>query len=136
EVVGDPQGDDLFRDDIENDESSGEEERLGEQAAPLGTREGPHSPPRFLSAHSTQAVVTVDREPDDHAEQHEPDDLSTAVVLFHEAIAQRLGLSAADLKALGLIMRDGPLTAGALAQRTGLTPGAVTGLVDRLEHAG
>lgn len=63
-------------------------------------------------------------------------ELSTAVVLFHEAIAQRLGLSAADHKALGLVMRDGPLTAGALAQLTGLTPGAVTGLVDRLERAG
>jgi DNA-binding MarR family transcriptional regulator len=62
--------------------------------------------------------------------------LSTAVVLFHEAIAQRLGLSAVEHKALGLITRSGPLTAGALAKQTGLTPGAITGLVDRLEHAG
>jgi DNA-binding Lrp family transcriptional regulator len=63
-------------------------------------------------------------------------ELSTAVVLFHEAIADRLGLSAADHKALGLISRAGRLTAGELAQRTGLSPGAVTGLVDRLEEAG
>lgn len=62
--------------------------------------------------------------------------LSTAVVLFHEAIAQRLGLSGVEHKALGLITRSGPLTAGALAKQTGLTPGAITGLVDRLEHAG
>jgi DNA-binding MarR family transcriptional regulator len=62
--------------------------------------------------------------------------LSTAVVLFQEAIAQRLGLSAVEHKALGLITRSGPLTAGALAKQTGLTPGAITGLVDRLEHAG
>jgi DNA-binding MarR family transcriptional regulator len=62
--------------------------------------------------------------------------LSTAIVLFHEAVAQRLGLSAADHKALGLVMRNGPLTAGALAELTGLTPGAVTGLVDRLERTG
>lgn len=63
-------------------------------------------------------------------------ELSTAVVLFHEAVADRLGLSAADHKALSLIMRAGALTAGDLAQQTGLSPGAVTGLVDRLERAG
>lgn len=63
-------------------------------------------------------------------------ELSTAVVLFHEAVGQRLGLSAADLKALGIILRTGPLTAGMLARHTGLTAGAVTGLVDRLERAG
>ena len=63
-------------------------------------------------------------------------ELSTAVVLFHEAIGQRLGLSAVEHKALDLITRHGPLTAGALAEHTGLTSGAVTGLVDRLERAG
>jgi DNA-binding MarR family transcriptional regulator len=62
--------------------------------------------------------------------------LSTAVVLFHEAIGHRLGLSAADHKALGIVASKGPLTAGALAQLTGLSPGAVTGLVDRLESGG
>lgn len=63
-------------------------------------------------------------------------ELSTAVVLFHEAVAQRLGLSAVDHKALGIITRAGAVTAGGLAQRTGLSPGAVTGLVDRLVRAG
>ena len=63
-------------------------------------------------------------------------ELSTAVILFHEAIARRLGLGAADHKALDLILRSGPLTAGEIARQTGLTPGAVTGLVDRLEQAG
>ncbi|MCK9869587.1 MarR family transcriptional regulator [Nocardiopsis dassonvillei] len=62
--------------------------------------------------------------------------LSTAVVLFHEAVGQRLGLRALDHRALGLIEREGPLTAGALAELTGLTPGAVTGLVDRLHRLG
>lgn len=62
--------------------------------------------------------------------------LSTAVVLFHEAVADRLGLTAADHKALGIITRADGLTAGALAERTGLSPGAVTGLIDRLETAG
>lgn len=63
-------------------------------------------------------------------------ELSTAVILFHEAIGHRLGLSAADQRALGIIGGRGPMTAGALAQLTGLSPGAVTGLVDRLERAG
>jgi DNA-binding MarR family transcriptional regulator len=52
------------------------------------------------------------------------------------AFAERLGLSAVDHKALGIITRAGTVTAGDLAQRTGLSPGAVTGLVDRLERAG
>ncbi|MFF0744671.1 MarR family transcriptional regulator [Streptomyces sp. NPDC004111] len=63
-------------------------------------------------------------------------ELSTAVVLYHEAVGRRLGLSAADQRALSLIGREGPLTAGALAQRIGVTSGAATGLIDRLEKAG
>lgn len=63
-------------------------------------------------------------------------DLSDAVVMFHEALGSLMGLSAADNKALGVIRREGPMSARELADRTGLTAGAVTGLVDRLEHAG
>ncbi len=63
-------------------------------------------------------------------------ELSAAVVMFHEAVGARLGLSASDQRALALIGRHGPLTAGQLAEHTGLTPGAVTGMVDRLERAG
>jgi DNA-binding MarR family transcriptional regulator len=62
--------------------------------------------------------------------------LSDAVILFHEALARRRGLSAADHKALGIIERRGPMTAGELAAHTGLSPGAVTGLVDRLAAGG
>ena len=35
-----------------------------------------------------------------------------------------------------ILLRSGPLTAGDLAQRTGLTTGAITGVIDRLEKAG
>jgi DNA-binding MarR family transcriptional regulator len=63
-------------------------------------------------------------------------ELSTAVVLLHEAIGTRLGLNAADHKALGIIDRDGPLAPSELATRLGLTRPAVTAMVDRLEHAG
>ncbi|GAA4181062.1 MarR family transcriptional regulator [Streptosporangium oxazolinicum] len=63
-------------------------------------------------------------------------ELSTAIVLFHEAVARRLGLNAADHKALGFVTRNGPLPAGALATELGLGASAITALVDRLERAG
>ena len=63
-------------------------------------------------------------------------ELSTAVVSFHEAIARRLGLNAIEHKALGMIVRAGPLPVGALAPRLGVGASAVTGIVDRLERAG
>ncbi|MBO0609434.1 MarR family winged helix-turn-helix transcriptional regulator [Myceligenerans salitolerans] len=63
-------------------------------------------------------------------------DLADAFVLFHEAIGVRRGLSAGDHKALGVIERCGPLAASELARRTGLTAGAVTGLVNRLVEGG
>lgn len=63
-------------------------------------------------------------------------ELSTAVVMFHEAVSAYLGVSAGDQRALTLIDRDEPMSAGELAEKTGLTPGAVTGMIDRLERAG
>lgn len=62
--------------------------------------------------------------------------LSTATILFHQAIAARLGLAATDHKYLDILYRRGAMTAGQLASATGLTSGAITGLVDRLEEAG
>jgi DNA-binding MarR family transcriptional regulator len=50
-----------------------------------------------------------------------------------QAIARRVGVNAADLECLDLILMSGPSTAGNIARRTGLTSGAVTGLIDRLE---
>ena len=63
-------------------------------------------------------------------------ELSARVVLFHQSIAERLGLNATDHKALDLLSRAGPITAGQLAELTGLTTGAVTGIIDRLEAGG
>ena len=63
-------------------------------------------------------------------------DLSEQMARYHGAIAERLGLSTDDHKALDLVCTAGPMTAGQLAELTNLTTGAVTGLVDRLEHAG
>jgi DNA-binding MarR family transcriptional regulator len=63
-------------------------------------------------------------------------ELSSKTVLFHAVIAEKLGLSATDHKALDLIYKAGSMTAGQLAELTGLTTGAVTGIVDRLEKGG
>jgi DNA-binding MarR family transcriptional regulator len=63
-------------------------------------------------------------------------DLSGAVVLFHQAIAARLGLSAGDLKTLELIATDGPFSASELARRTGLTAAGATSVIVRLAPGG
>ncbi|MFD0557491.1 DNA-binding MarR family transcriptional regulator [Stackebrandtia endophytica] len=63
-------------------------------------------------------------------------EFSTAVVMFHDAVAHRLGLTAVDHKALGVIVRDGPMAASRLARQLAMKPSAVTGLVDRLVAAG
>lgn len=57
-------------------------------------------------------------------------------VLLSQAIADRVGMHPTDLESLDLLIRGGPMTAGQLAERTGLTTGAVTGLIDRLERHG
>ena len=62
--------------------------------------------------------------------------LSMAMIAFHEAVARRLGMSAAETKCLGVLGQLGEATPGQLAQATGLTTGAITGVVDRLEKAG
>jgi DNA-binding MarR family transcriptional regulator len=56
-------------------------------------------------------------------------------VLFSHEVASRLGIGSSDLECLGYLT-EGPMTAGALAEATRLTTGAITGVVDRLEHAG
>jgi DNA-binding MarR family transcriptional regulator len=62
--------------------------------------------------------------------------LSTATVLFHAAVADRLGLNVTDVKCYSLLRLEGAMTAGDLAAQTGLTTGAITGVIDRLEKAG
>lgn len=58
---------------------------------------------------------------------------SEASIFMHEAIARKAGLSGTDHKYLGLILQHKELTAGDISKITGLTTGAVTGLIDRLE---
>ena len=55
---------------------------------------------------------------------------------FDNLAAARLGVSRTDLHCLNAIEHAHGLTAGGLATAVGLTSGAVTGVVDRLERAG
>ena len=52
---------------------------------------------------------------------------------MHEAVGRRAGLSGTDHKYLGWLLERGQMTAGELATLTGLTTGAITGLIDRFE---
>jgi DNA-binding MarR family transcriptional regulator len=61
---------------------------------------------------------------------------STWTVLYHQAVADQVGLNITDHKALDILSRRGAMTAGQLAEITGLTSGAITGVIDRLEKAG
>ena len=54
-------------------------------------------------------------------------------IQMHEAVARKAGLSGTDHKYLGFLIQKGQMTAGELSNLTGLTTGAVTGLIDRLE---
>jgi len=61
---------------------------------------------------------------------------SAAGVLHGQTIARRAGINATDMECLDLIIMGGPATAGEIGRRTGLSSGAVTGLIDRLEKLG
>ena len=54
-------------------------------------------------------------------------------IQMHEAIGRKAGLSGTDHKYLGFLIQKGQMTAGGLSNLTGLTTGAVTGLIDRFE---
>jgi len=55
---------------------------------------------------------------------------------FGQTVAIRFGLSESDVEALELLIDTGAATAGRLAELMGLTTGAVTRVIDRLEQAG
>lgn len=62
---------------------------------------------------------------------------ATRTVVFHSAVAARLGITITDLSCLNLLRMRGPLTPGELADLLGIARGgAITTVVDRLERAG
>jgi DNA-binding MarR family transcriptional regulator len=56
--------------------------------------------------------------------------------MFAKAVADRAGISSSDMDCMDFLNVEGRMTAGRLAELTGLTTGAITGVIDRLEKAG
>src|SRR5690242_4782542 len=55
---------------------------------------------------------------------------------FFRAAAARIGMTDTDMQVIDSLDSAGPMTAGQLADLTGLTTGAITGMLNRLEEAG
>src|SRR4051794_18836923 len=61
------------------------------------------------------------------------------IVIFNQALAEQLGLNATDLQCLNLLDllgAAGAMTAGQLTEIAGISTGAMTRLIDRLEAVG
>lgn len=57
-------------------------------------------------------------------------------ILHQQAVVQSLGIPVNDYISIDLLNELGPLTAGELAEKTGLSTGTITALIDRLEKYG
>ena len=57
-------------------------------------------------------------------------------VLLSDTVARLVGVNSTDLECLDLLEMAGPTTTGRLAEHAGLTTGAMTAVIDRLEAAG
>lgn len=75
------------------------------------------------SSEQLQAIMTAGRA------------IHAAVATLDAAVADRIGVPRNDLRCLHLL-KYGPVSAGEIAARTGLTSGSVTALIDRLEAGG
>jgi DNA-binding MarR family transcriptional regulator len=60
----------------------------------------------------------------------------TATDAFDHAVADYVGLDRTAYRCLDILDQEGPMTAGRLAERARLSPGAMTALLDRLEKRG
>jgi DNA-binding MarR family transcriptional regulator len=56
--------------------------------------------------------------------------------MFAKAVADHAGISSSDMDCMDFVNIEGRMTAGRLAELTGLTTGAITGVIDRMEKAG
>jgi DNA-binding MarR family transcriptional regulator len=61
---------------------------------------------------------------------------ASRALMLHQVVADRFGLGPSDIKCLDLARDEPDLTAGRLAEATGLSASAVTSVLDRLERAG
>jgi DNA-binding MarR family transcriptional regulator len=59
-----------------------------------------------------------------------------ATARYDQAVADAIGVNRTDMRLIDLLEREGRLSAGQLAAGTGLTTGAITTAIDRLERSG
>jgi DNA-binding MarR family transcriptional regulator len=78
----------------------------------------------------------MDRKEVIHAVSEKFTEMSTETILFHQALADVLDIHITDHWCMHFIHSYGAMPAGKLAELTGLTTAAVTGIIDRLEKAG
>jgi DNA-binding MarR family transcriptional regulator len=78
----------------------------------------------------------MEREEVIHAVSEKFTEMSTETILFHQALADMLDLHVTDHRCMHFLHSYGAMPAGRLAELTGLTTAAVTGIIDRLEEAG
>ena len=62
--------------------------------------------------------------------------LDASLDFLDEGVAESFGIKRSDLRAIEVVSRRGRLTAGQLAEELGVTTGAITGLIDRMEGMG
>jgi len=67
---------------------------------------------------------------------HGAREYSVGTVLFHQTVGQLLGVNVTDMKCLDIITLKGSASPTELAEHTGLSTGATTAMLDRLENAG
>lgn len=63
-------------------------------------------------------------------------DYQIAVEKFDDVVCRALGLNRTDGRCFDVVDHQGPISAGDLARAVGLTSGAVTSVIDRLEAKG
>jgi DNA-binding MarR family transcriptional regulator len=66
---------------------------------------------------------------------HGAREYSIGTVLFHQAVGQLLGVNVTDMKCLDIMTLKGSASPSELAEHTGLSTGATTAMLDRLENA-
>ncbi|SRR6266567_291505 len=60
---------------------------------------------------------------------------SIGMVSFHQEVGRILGLNVTDMKCLDVMTMQGSATPSQLSEQTGLSSGATTAMIDRLERA-
>ncbi len=66
----------------------------------------------------------------------EASEYTDEAIHFHQVVANILGVNATDMKCLDLLVLNGSASPTQLAAYTGLSTGATTAMIDRLEKAG